>query len=61
MAVGDNIGSQRADNQLLDRALAAVVSRGAKQFMVREETVVDVGAGGGGGGGGGLLQESQQG
>jgi len=64
VAVRDNIGSQPADNQLLDRALAAVVSRGAKQFMV---TPLE-GDGGGrlfqglfGGGGGGLLQEAQQG
>ena len=43
----DSIGSQPADNQLLNRALAAAVSTGAKQFMV---TLL------GGGDGGGLFQ-----
>ncbi len=62
MAVGDNLGGQRADNQLLDRTLSAAVSKGAKQFIL----VTPLGGGGGGGLFGGLwqrgrlVQEAQQ-
>ncbi|KAL0019003.1 hypothetical protein WJX79_006320 [Trebouxia sp. C0005] len=51
VAVGDNLGGQRADNQLLDRTLSAAVSKGAKQFIL----VTPLGGGGGGGLFGGLF------
>lgn len=51
MAVGDNLGGQRADNQLLDRTLSSAVSKGAKQFIL----VTPLGGGGGGGLFGGLF------
>lgn len=51
VAVGDSLGSQRADNQLLDRALSAAVTKGAKQFIL----VTPLGGGGGGGLFGGLF------
>ncbi|KAA6429783.1 MAG: hypothetical protein FRX49_00215 [Trebouxia sp. A1-2] len=51
VAVGDNLGGQRADNQLLDRTLSSAVSKGAKQFIL----VTPLGGGGGGGLFGGLF------
>lgn len=45
MAVGDSFGSQKADNQLLDKALSAAVSKGAQQFIL----VTPLGGGGAGG------------
>ena len=51
VAVGDSLGGQRADNQLLDRTLSAAVSKGAKQFIL----VTPLGGGGGGGLFGGLF------
>lgn len=64
MAVGDSLGSQRDDNQLLDRALSAAKSKGAQQFIL----VTPLGGGGGlgglfgslfGGGGGSSKQPSK--
>ena len=53
MTVGDSLGSQRPDNQLLSRALSAAVSKGARQFIL----VTPLGGASGGGGGlfGGLF------
>lgn len=45
VAVGDSFGSQRVDNQLVNRALSAAVERGAQQFIL----VTPLGGGGGGG------------
>lgn len=45
VAVGDNLGGQKADSQLLDRALSAAVSRNAQQFIL----VTPLGGAGGGG------------
>lgn len=45
VAVGDNLANQRADPQLLSRALAAAVSRDAQQFIL----VTPLGGVGGGG------------
>lgn len=64
VAVGDSLGSQRDDNQLLDRALSAAKSKGAQQFIL----VTPLGGGGGlgglfgslfGGGGGSSKQPSK--
>ena len=51
VAVGDSLGGQRADNQLLDRALSAAVDKGAQQFIL----VTPLGGAAGGGGVGGFL------
>ena len=45
VAVGDSLGNQKADNQLVDRALSAAVDKGAKQFIL----VTPLGGGGAGG------------
>lgn len=45
VAVGDNLGSQKADPQLLDRALSAAASKNAQQFIL-VTPLGGVGAGG---------------
>ena len=45
LALGDNLGNQKADPQLLNRTLSAAVSRDAKQFIL----VTPLGGIGGGG------------